>query len=180
MWNSKVLTYICMVQDPVLNNTCSPPCSPCSASLAWQRVFFFFMWLLVCFSARLSARLGEHACSSVVRNRYSFVFKPNTCAHLCHRGGKHECVCVRQRLWLYSRMHCRPCFFCRVLLHSEQVAQLEKEPGTKRCPLLLLPLPPHSLSLASFSFCCSFSRFLPCRGTREKYIFMCKFSIKDG
>lgn len=30
-----------MVQDPVLNNACSPPCSPCSASLAWQRVFFF-------------------------------------------------------------------------------------------------------------------------------------------
>lgn len=63
-------------------------------------------------------------------------------------------------------MHCRPCFFCRVLLHSEQVAQLEKEPGTRSCFLLLLL---HPLSLASFpfSFCCSFSRFLPCRGTRN-------------
>lgn len=90
---------------------------------------------------------------------------------------EHLCICVsawpqawvHAQLWLWSYllMHCRPCFFWRVLLQSEQVAQLEKAPATNWCPLLWL----RSLSLASlsfsFSFCCSFSRFLPCRGTRR-------------
>lgn len=58
----------------------------------------------------------------------------------------------------YSLVHCRPCFCCRVLLQSEQVAQLEKDPGTSRC--LFPPRPPTSLHL-----CRPFSRFLPCGRT---------------
>lgn len=73
-------------------------------------------------------------------------------------------------MW-YSLRHCRPCFLCRVLLHSVQVAQLENEPGTSWWPLVLLrrtfSLSFSSLSLSfPFSFCCcsfSFSRFLPCK-----------------
>lgn len=95
--------------------------------------------------------------------------------HLCSlscQAAAQAWVRVQLWLWRYSLMHCRPCFFCRVLLHSEQVAQLEKEPGTRWCLF-------SAFSLASFPFslCCSLSRFLPCRETstgREFFFFSAK------
>lgn len=125
------------------------------------------------------------ACSSAPVSRWvSMPWLKSRCVcdcSPCARVSGCEQAWVRVHLWLwrYSLMHCRPCFLCRLLLHSEQVAELEKEPGTKRCPLLLW----HTVSLASLSFsfalslCSSFSRFLPCRKSKIQVIFKKKHKL---
>lgn len=118
--------------------------------------------------------MSERAHRQAAKNRCRVFF---VCEHLCAcmSGSKQAWVLAHLGLWRYSLMHCRPCFFCRVLPHSEQVAQLEKAPVTNRCPLLLRTFSFSFTSLSlSFALCCSLSRFLPCRGNTQETPFRCK------
>lgn len=82
---------------------------------------------------------------------------PSTCGFAC------QALTKRGR---YSLVHCRPCFCCRLLLQSEQVAQLEKDPGTSRW-LFPPPPPPPPPPPASLPLCRPFSRLLPCGRDRD-------------
>ncbi len=103
---------------------------------------------------------------------------------------KRSAAWSRCGLVCYSLMHCRLCFPCRVLLHSEHVAQVENEPGTSWWPLTLRRRTfsrsrnsfsfslSFSLSLP-FSFCCSLSRILPWKQrNQEKCRYLGIFSKK--